>query len=54
MQPVLLVTAHPAKKAREIKPEAEKTATKKALDKERGRTESTSVQHLSGGDNCGM
>ena len=34
MQPALLVTAHPAKKARKRKPEAGKAATKKALDKE--------------------
>ena len=33
MQPTLLVTAHPAKKARKRKPEAEKAPTKKALDK---------------------
>ena len=44
MQPALLVTAHPTKKARKRKPEAGKAATKKALDKERSRTESTSVQ----------
>ena len=54
MQPALLVTAHLAKKARKRKPEAEKAATKKALDKERSRTESTSVRRLSGGDNWGM
>ena len=38
MQPALLVTAHPAKKARKRKPEAEMAATKKALDKERSQT----------------
>ena len=54
MQPALLVTAQPAKKARKRKPEAEKAATKKALDKERSQTESTLVQRLSGGDNWGM
>ena len=54
MQPALLVTAHPAKRARKRKPEAEKAVTKKALDKERSRTESTSVWPLSGGDNWGM
>ena len=50
MQPALLVTAYPTKR----KPEAEKAATKKALDKDRSRTESTSVRRLSGGDNWGM
>ena len=54
MQPVLLVTAHPAKKARKRKPEAGKAATKKALDKERSPTKSISVLRLSGGDNWGM
>ena len=54
MQPVLLVTAHPAKKARKRKPEAEMVATKKALDKERSLTESASVWRLSGGDNWDM
>ena len=54
MQPALLVTAHPAKKARKRKPEAEKAAMKKALDKERSRSESTSALHLSGGNNWGM
>ena len=48
MQPALLVTAHPAKKVRKRKPEAEKAATKKALDKERSRTKSTLVRCLSG------
>ena len=38
MQPGLLVTAHPAKKARKRKSEAEKAVTKKALDKERSQT----------------
>ena len=38
MQPVLLVTAQPAKKAKKRKPEAETAATKKALDKERSQT----------------
>ena len=51
MQPALLVTAYPAKMARKRKLEAEKAATKKALDKERSLHESTLVQHLSGGDN---
>ena len=51
MQPALRVTAHPTKKARKRKPEAEKAATKKALDNERSLPESTSVQCLSGGDN---
>ena len=54
MLPALLVTAHPAKKAKKRKPEAEKAATKKDLDKERSQTESTSVQRLCGGDNWGM
>ena len=54
MQPALLVTSHPAKKARKRKPEAEKSETKKVLDKERSRTESTSVRRLSGGDNWDM
>ena len=54
MQPALLVTAHLAKKARKRKPEAGNAARKKALDKERIRTKSTSVWHLSGGDNWGM
>ena len=54
MQPAFLVTAHPTKKARKRKPEAEKVVTKKALDKERSRTKSTSVRRLSGGDNWGM
>ena len=35
MQPLSLVTAHPSKKARKRKPEAENAATKKALDKDR-------------------
>ena len=54
LRPALLVTAHPAKKARKGKPEAEKAATKKARDKERSGTESTSVLRLSGRDNWGM
>lgn len=54
MQPALLVTAHPAKKARKRKPEAGKAAMKKALDKERSRTKSTSVWRLRGGDNWGL
>ncbi len=36
--PALLVTARPAKKAKKRKPEAEKAAMKKALDKARGQT----------------
>ena len=54
VQPLLLVRDHPAKKARKSKPEAEKAAMKKALDKERSRSESTSVRRLSSGDNWGM
>ena len=54
MQPALLVTAHPAKKARKRKPEAEKAVTKKALDKEKSWTQSTKVRCLSGGDNWDM
>ena len=54
MQSALLVTAHPAGKARKRKPEAEMAATKKALDKERSWTESTSVRCLRGGDYWGM
>ena len=54
MQPTLLVKAHPAKKAKKRKPEAKKAAMKKALDKERSQTESTSVLRLNGGDNCGI
>ena len=54
MQPALLVTAQPANKAKKRKPEAEKAATQKALDKKRSRTESTSVWRLIGGNNWGM
>ena len=41
--PALHVTTRPAKQAKKRKKEAEKTATRKALDKARGQTRSTSV-----------
>ena len=52
MQPALLVTAHPAKKARKRKLETEKDVTNEALDKE-VRPESTSVWRLSDEDSWG-
>ena len=54
MQPALLVTAYPSKKARKRKPKAEMAGRNRLWIKKEVRPESTSVRHLSGGDNWGM
>ena len=54
MQLALLVTAHPAKKARKRKPETEMAGRKRFWIKKEVRPESTLVRCLSGGDNWGM